>query len=69
MDITVGDFNIDACSKSRLSQMLSEYVQLVDFPTHVAGSTLDHLYVEKSFLVGYEVENVVSNTYFSDHDA
>ena len=40
VDIIVGDFNMDACSKSRLSQILSEHVQLVKFSTHIAGSTL-----------------------------
>ena len=69
MDIVVGDFNIDACRKSRLPQILSEYVQLVEFPTHIAGSTLDHVYAKKSFLEDYIVEIVVLNTYFSDHDA
>ena len=68
VDIIVGDFNIDACSKSRLSQILSEYVQLIEFPTHKAGSTLDHASVKKSFLEGYKVEIVLLNTYFSDHD-
>ena len=36
--------------------MLSEYVQLVECPTHVV-------------IFGYEIEIVVLNTYFSDHDA
>ena len=45
------------------------HVQLVEFPTHISGSTLDHVYVKRSFLEGYEVEIVVLNTYFSDHDA
>ena len=35
VDIVVGDFNIDAYSKSRLSQILSEYIQLVEFPTQI----------------------------------
>ena len=68
VDIIVGDFNIDAWSKSRLSQISSEYVQPVEFPTHIAGSTLNHVYVKKSFLEGYKVQIVVLNTYFSDHD-
>ena len=69
VDIIVGDFNIDACSKSRLPQILSEYVLLVEFPAPIAGSTLDHVYVKKSFLEDYKVNIVVLNTYFSDHDA
>ena len=68
VDIIVGDFNIDACSKSRLYQILLEYIQLIEFPTHIAGSTLDHVYVKNSFLEGYEIESVVLNAYFSDHD-
>ena len=68
MDIIVGDFNINANSKSRLPQILSEYVQLVEFGTDIAGSTLNHVYVKKSFLEGYGVEIVGLNTYFSDHD-
>ena len=69
VDIIVGDFNIDACSKSRLPQIWSEYVQLVEFPTHVTGSTLDHAYVKKTLLEDCQVEIAVLNTYFSDHDA
>ena len=45
------------------------YQNMVEFPTYIAGSTLDHVHVKKSFLESYEVEIVVLNTYFSDHDA
>ena len=37
----VGNFNIDACSKSRFLQILLEYDQLVEFPAYIAGSTSD----------------------------
>ena len=69
VDIIVGDLNIDACSKSKLPQILSKYVQLVEFLTHIAVSTLNHVYVKESFLEDYKVEIVALNTYFSDHDA
>ena len=69
VDIIVGDLNIDACSKSKLPQILSKYVQLVEFLTHIAVSTLYHVYVKESFLEDYKVEIVALNTYFSDHDA
>ena len=52
-------FNIGACSKSRLLQILSEYVQLVEIPTHIAGSTLEYVYVRKTFLEDYEVKIVI----------
>ena len=43
--------------------------QLVEFPAHTAGSTLNHMYVKKSSLEDYEVEIMVLKTYFSNHDA
>ena len=64
VDIIDGDFNFDACSKSRLPQILSEYVQLVEVPTHRAESTLGHVHVKKSFLEDYEVGTDVLNTFF-----
>ena len=35
VDIIVGDFDTDACSKSRLPQILSEYVKRVEFLAHI----------------------------------
>ena len=64
VDIIIDDFNIDAGSKSRLPQIFSEYVQLVEFPAHTAGSRLGHVHVKKSFLKGYDVEIVVLNVFF-----
>ena len=62
-DIFVGDFNIDVCSKSRFPKILLKYIQLIEFPTYMAGSILDHAYVKKSFLEDYEVEIVVPNIF------
>ena len=42
--------------------------QLVEFPAHIAGSILDHMYVKKSSLEDYEAEIMVLKTYFSNHD-
>ena len=66
VDIIVRDFSFDRCRKARLPQMLSEYVQQTsqEFPIHILGSTLDHVYVKELFLEDYEVEIVVWNTYF-----
>ena len=44
-DIIVGDFNFDAHQESRLSHLLAVYSQFVDSSKHIAGSTLDHVYV------------------------
>ena len=64
VDIIIDDFNIDAGSKSRLPQILSEYVQLVEFSAHTAGSRLGHVHVKKSFFKSYDVEIVVLNIFF-----
>ena len=53
--IIVSDFSIGAYSKSRLQQILSEYVQVVKLSTRKAGATLDHMYLKKSFLEDYEI--------------
>ena len=52
-----------------MPQILAENVQLVEFPTHIAGSTLEDVYARKSFLEDYKVEILILNTYFSDHEA
>ena len=45
-DIIAGDFNTNAYQESRLSHLLARYSKFVDSPTHLAGSTLDHVYVK-----------------------
>ena len=38
-------------------------------PTHLDGVLLDHVYLHKTFEYYKLVMSVVSNIYFSDHDA
>lgn len=45
-DIIAGDFNTDAYQESRLSHLLVRYSKFVDSPTHLPGSTLDHVHVK-----------------------
>ena len=54
--------------KIQIATNLSEFDQLVEFPAHIRRATVDQVYVMKSFLEDYEVEMVVLNTYFFDHD-
>ena len=68
-DITVGDFNIDAYQEYRLSLLLESYSQFVDSPTHIAGSTLDYVYVKNELQENNDITVSVLNIYFSDHDA
>ena len=65
-DIILGDMNIDIRSTSykRLINALPSYLQLVDKPTHISGSTLD-LAFQRRGCTGVKVN--VFLTYFSDH--
>ena len=65
-DIILGDMNIDIRSTSykRLINALPSYLQLVDKPTHISGSTLD-LAFQRRGCTGVKVN--VFPTYFSDH--
>ena len=72
IDILLGDINIyafDKLSYARLKEVLCNYNLKVSEPTHLDGALLDHVYLSKSFEYGKYVTPVVSNIYFSDHDA
>ena len=42
---------------------------MVKSPTHIAGSTLDHIYVKDCYLEDHIIKVLVLNTYFSGDDA
>ena len=68
-DIIVGDFNTDAYEESRLLHLLASYSQFVYSPTHIAGSTLDHVYVKNALQENNDIYVSVLNIYFCNHDA
>ena len=70
--IVLGDFNINAQDEAQattLSNVCLNYRQLVNTPTHLAGATLDHVYIRNSFVESFYVQEFVKCVYFSDHDA
>ena len=70
--IVLGDFNINAQDENSigaLSNLFSDFVQIVKNPTHLAGGTLDHVYVDKDIANRLNVTNFIKCIYFSDHDA
>ena len=72
IDIVVGDFNINALDllqSNRLQQVFHGYKQIVQKPTHLAGATLDHVYLRNDFMEQFDLLHYVISTYFSDHDA
>ena len=42
---------------------------IVNVPTHLSGSLLDHVYVKETMLQEMKLEVILKNVYFSDHDA
>ena len=65
--IVIGDFNFDKKEKNALTKYLGEkgFSQIIDWPTHQAGRTIDHCYVSKNT----RVHVTRHSPYFSDHDA
>ena len=65
--IITGDMNFDKTDMNPLSRFLKErgYNQLVNWPTHREGRTIDHCYVSKNT----RVQLTRHSPYYSDHDA
>ena len=68
--IILGDFNVNGFSENNyIDEFLSDYELVVNEPTHISGSLIDHVYVRKEVLDVADVSVLVKNVYFSDHDA
>ena len=70
--IILGDFNKNYVSdesdfiKAYLEQ---DYQMIVQEPTHISGSLIDHVYIHKDLFKRYEITALVQSIYYSDHDA
>ena len=63
----LGDFNVKP--NEELSLRLGDYIQAVSGPTHIGGSTLDHVYINNNFINNGSCVNVdVNSIFFSDHE-
>ena len=64
--IIVGDFNFDKSENNALTAFLGKrnFAQVVDWPTHKEGRTIDHCYVSKNT----RVQVTRHSPYYSDHD-
>ena len=71
IDIIFGDFNIDLLKESEEKQnllyCLQDFNPLVDFPTHVDGGAIDHIFVNNT-LNDALVDGLKFCTCLSDHD-
>ena len=64
--IITGDFNFDKNETNALTKFLGQnkFTQVVDWPTHKQGRTIDHCYVSKKT----RVQITRHSPYYSDHD-
>ncbi len=65
--ILCGDFNIPtAGSKFQKALQIIGFHQIVSFPTHIAGNTIDHVYIK---FQDFKIMDVFQHSvYYSDHD-
>ena len=42
---------------------------MVNKPTRIPGSLLDHVYINKTLMRQFSINGTFENIYFSDHDA
>ena len=65
--LVIGNFNFTQDTKNLLTNQLKvwNFNQLIDFPTHKEGTTIDHAYVSKKLSTSTVSEP--HYTYYSDH--
>ena len=72
IDIVLGDFNIDTLNSINinLNNLLWNYTLLVNEPTYISGSLLNHVYVNNESLQKFLHNKIeIVSIFFSDHDA
>lgn len=72
IDIILGDLYINFFSTVDMQPLTNlmesfNYVQIVDKPTFISGSLLDHVYVRQA--INANIHSSVIGAYYSDHDA
>ena len=71
-DCIMGDFNLNALDpeiSTVMTRILRDYELVVKDPTHLGGSLLDHVYINKRLFDSNLVKCFVKSVFFSDHDA
>ena len=56
-------------SQNKFLDIFADHVQIVNKPTHISGSLIDHVYIKKAFMEEFFTNVTVENIHFSDHDA
>ena len=71
IDLILGDFNINGLDEdicSRLNDAIPDYQSVINFPTHIDGGLLDHIYVHQDLLSIYHWKTIGRCINVSDHD-
>ena len=71
IDIIAGDFNYDILKvpENKLLDIFTDHVQMVNKPTLISRSLIDHVYIKKSLVEEFLPNTTAENLYFSDRDA
>ena len=56
-------------SENKFLAIFTKQFQTVNKPTHISGSLIDHIYIQKTFMTEFFTNAIVEEIYFSDHDA
>ena len=67
--VIMGDVNIDYCKDDKFIKSLENagFQQLIQSPTRVSGSVIDHIYINEE-LSSLNVSTQMEGAYYSDHD-
>ena len=55
-------------SSNKLLDHIIGYTQVVNEPTHIFGSQIDHVYINSALFEEFQTKAIIQNIYFSDHD-
>ena len=55
--------------QNKFLDIFIDHVQMINKPTHISGSLIDHVYIKKALMEEFFTNVSVEIIYFSDHDA
>ena len=71
IDIIAGDFNYDLLkvSENKFLDIFTDHVQMVNKPTHISGSFIDHVHIKKSLMEKFSLMKLFKTFTFLDYNA
>ena len=67
IDIIAGDFSYGLLKKGE--KLFKDHVQMLNKPTNIYGSLIDHVYIKKSLIEEFLTSATFKTIYFSAHGA